>query len=71
MNLVTLQNLSFNFTPENELEYVNYLKIMPGRSDQPTKPSEAIQLFMSINNISDDKIVEKVVLVFMNTSRSR
>lgn len=33
---------------------------MLGRSDQPTKPSEAIQLFMSINNISDDKIVEKV-----------
>ena len=44
---------------------------MLGRSDQPTKPSEAIQLFISVNNISDDKIVEKVVLVFMNTSRSR
>lgn len=70
-NIVTLQNLNYNFIPENELDYVNYLKIMLGRSDKPTKPSEAIQSFISVNDINEEKIVEKIVLVFMNSSRSK
>lgn len=70
-NIVTLQNLNYNFIPENELDYVNYLKIMLGRSDKPTKPSEAIQSFINVNDINEEKIVEKIVLVFMNSSRSK
>lgn len=67
-NIVTLQNLSYNFIPQNEIDYVNYLKIILGRSDQPTKPSETIQSFVSANHINEENVVDKVVLVFMNAS---
>jgi hypothetical protein len=70
LNLVTLQNLSYNFTPVSELEYVNYLKIMLDRTDKPTNPSEAIQSFITRNHNNDGMYVEKIVLVFMNTSLS-
>jgi hypothetical protein len=41
---------------------------MLDRTDKPTNPSEAIQSFITRNHNNDGMYVEKIVLVFMNTS---
>jgi hypothetical protein len=39
---VVIQNLNDDFTPKDELDYVNYLKLILGRQDVSTKLSDSL-----------------------------
>eukprot|EP00178_Gracilaria_changii_P024458 TRINITY_DN73715_c0_g1_i1.p1 TRINITY_DN73715_c0_g1~~TRINITY_DN73715_c0_g1_i1.p1 ORF type:complete len:101 (+),score=2.93 TRINITY_DN73715_c0_g1_i1:90-392(+) len=43
--IITIQNTRTDFTPKDELEYVNYLKIIMGRHDEATTLSPALLEF--------------------------
>lgn len=45
LHTVTIQNTRTDFTPKDELEYVNYLKIIMGRHDEATTLSPALLEF--------------------------
>lgn len=62
---VTIQNLNDNFTPKDELDYVNYLKLILGRHDESTKVSEPLVQIAADKKYSDEKVVQRVVIAFI------
>jgi hypothetical protein len=62
---VIIQNLEDDFSPKDELDYVNYLKLILGREDLPTKVSPSLVELTSNKRYSPDSAVERVVIAFI------
>ena len=62
---VTIQNTRTDFTPQNELEYVNYLKIIMGRHDEATILSPALLEFAKEHRPSLVNAPDHIMLAFM------
>lgn len=62
---MVIQNLDDNFTPKDELDYVNYLKLILGRQDVSTKLSDSLVELTSNKRYSSQNSVERVVIAFV------
>lgn len=62
---VVIQNLNDDFTPKDELDYVNYLKLILGRQDVSTKLSDSLVELTSNKRYSSENSVRRVVIAFV------
>jgi len=62
---VTIQNTRTEFTPQDELEYINYLKVIMGRHDEATTLSPALQEFAREHRPSLANAPDHIMLAFM------
>jgi hypothetical protein len=60
-----IQNIADSFTPKDEFDYVNYLKLILGRQDESSKLSENLVQLATENRYSLGNSVERVVLAFI------
>ena len=65
---VTIQNTRTDFAPQNELEYINYLKIIMGRHDEATILSPALIEFAKEHRPSLANAPDHIMLAFMQHS---
>lgn len=65
LHTVTIQNTRTDFTPQSELEYVNYLKIIMGRHDEATTLSPALIEFAKEHRPSLANAPDHIMLAFM------
>ena len=65
LHSVIIQNLEDDFSPKDELDYVNYLKLILGREDLPTSISSSLVELTSNKRYSPDNAVERVVIAFI------